>query len=29
MKPIDEKTLDRIIEQITSQVLLSLQEEPA
>jgi deoxyribose-phosphate aldolase len=28
MKPIDEKTLDRIIEQITSQVLLSLQEEP-
>jgi deoxyribose-phosphate aldolase len=29
MKPMDEKTLDRIIEQITSQVLLSLQEEPA
>ena len=29
MKPIDDKTLDRIIEQITSQVLLSLQEEPA
>jgi deoxyribose-phosphate aldolase len=29
MKPIDEKTLDRIIEQITGQVLLSLQEEPA
>ncbi len=29
MKPIDEKTLDRIIEQITSQVLLSLQEEAA
>jgi len=29
MKPIDEKTLDHIIEQITSQVLLSLQEEPA
>jgi deoxyribose-phosphate aldolase len=29
MKPIDEKTLDRIIERITSQVLLSLQEEPA
>jgi deoxyribose-phosphate aldolase len=29
MKTIDEKTLDRIIEQITSQVLLSLQEEPA
>ena len=29
MKPIDEQTLDRIIEQITSQVLLSLQEEPA
>jgi deoxyribose-phosphate aldolase len=27
MKPIDEKTLDRIIEQITSQVLHSLQEE--
>lgn len=29
MKPIDEQTLDRIIEQITSQVLLSLQEKPA
>ena len=29
MKPIDEQTLDRIIEQITSQVLLSLQEESA
>jgi len=29
MKPIDEQTLDRIIEQITSQVLLSLQEELA
>ncbi len=29
MKPIDEKTLDRIIEQIASQVLLSLQEEAA
>jgi deoxyribose-phosphate aldolase len=29
MKPIDEQTLDRIIEQITSQVLHSLQEESA
>ena len=29
MKPIDEQTLDRLIEKITSQVLLSLQEEPA
>jgi deoxyribose-phosphate aldolase len=29
MKPIDEQTLDRIIEQITSQVLILLQEEPA
>jgi len=28
MKQIDEKTLDRIIEEITSQVLLRLQEEP-
>jgi deoxyribose-phosphate aldolase len=28
MKPIDEKTLDRIIQRITSQVMLSLQEEP-
>ena len=27
MKPIDEQTLDRIVEQITSQVLHSLQEE--
>jgi len=27
MRPIDEQTLDRIIERITSQVLLSLQEE--
>jgi len=29
MKHIDEQTLDRIIEQITSQVLILLQEEPA
>jgi deoxyribose-phosphate aldolase len=29
MKPIDERTLERIIEQITSQVLILLQEEPA
>ncbi len=29
MKPIDEQTLDRIIDQITSQVLHSLQEELA
>jgi len=29
MKTIDEQTLDRIIEKITSQVLLSLQQEPA
>jgi deoxyribose-phosphate aldolase len=28
MKQIDEATLDRIIEQITSQVLIALQEEP-
>jgi deoxyribose-phosphate aldolase len=29
MKHIDEQTLDRIIEQVTSQVLILLQEEPA
>ena len=29
MKPIDEQTLERIIEQITSQVLILIQEEPA
>jgi deoxyribose-phosphate aldolase len=29
MKHIDDQTLDRIIEQITSQVLILLQEEPA
>jgi deoxyribose-phosphate aldolase len=29
MKHIDEQTLDRIIEQITSQVLILLQEEPS
>jgi deoxyribose-phosphate aldolase len=28
MKQLDEATLDRIIEQITSQVLIALQEEP-
>jgi len=28
MKPIDEQTLDRIIEKITGQVLILLQEEP-
>jgi len=29
MKPIDEQTLERIIEQITSQVLILIQEDPA
>lgn len=29
MQPIDEKTLDRIIEEITSQVLQRIQETPA